>query len=207
MHRSLAGERRLLYCCFRACLEGQFTQKDRLVFFLYLQLKLQFRSEMIQVNGQVGFANFADYEVRKGELLGRNCYWVEATRMGLNGPLSMGSVTSLEARIGPKATPRELKRRIQEQDWYKEFADQENARARSRIRQEFGSFDSYLWQWTGGKTLVERGPTTSPLSDAISKDLKKRGMKFVGSTIIYAYLQAVGVLYAHEPGCFLEAAP
>ena len=72
------------------------------------------------------------------------------------------------------------------------------------IRQEFGSFDAYLWQWTGGKTLVESGPTTSPLSDAISKDLKKRGMKFVGSTIIYAYLQAVGVLYAHEPGCFLE---
>ena len=79
-----------------------------------------------------------------------------------------------------------------------------NAAAFAAIRQEFGSFDSYLWQWTGGKTLVERGPTTSPLSDAISKDLKKRGMKFVGSTIIYAYLQAVGVLYAHEPGCFLE---
>ena len=82
-----------------------------------------------------------------------------------------------------------------------------NAAAFSAIRQEFGSFDRYLWQWTGGKTLVECGPTTSPLSDAISKDLKKRGMKFVGSTIIYAYLQAVGVLYAHEPGCFLEAAP
>ena len=82
-----------------------------------------------------------------------------------------------------------------------------NAAAFAAIRQEFGSFDSYLWQWTGGKTLVECGPTTSPLSDAISKDLKKRGMKFVGSTIIYAYLQAVGVLYAHEPGCFLEAAP
>lgn len=75
-----------------------------------------------------------------------------------------------------------------------------NAAVFAAIRQEFGSFDSYLWQWTGGKTLVERGPTTSPLSDAISKDLKKRGMKFVGSTIIYAYLQAVGVLYAHEPG-------
>ena len=79
-----------------------------------------------------------------------------------------------------------------------------NAAVFAAIRQAFGSFDSYLWQWTGGKTLVERGPTTSPLSDAISKDLKKRGMKFVGSTIIYAYLQAVGVLYAHEPGCFLE---
>lgn len=47
-----------------------------------------------------------------------------------------------------------------------------NAAAFAAIRQEFGSFDSYLWQWTGGKTLVERGPTTSPLSDAISKDLK-----------------------------------
>ena len=80
----------------------------------------------------------------------------------------------------------------------------DNAAAFAAIRQEFGSFDAYLWQWTGGKTLVESGPTTSPLSDAISKDLKKRGMKFVGSTIIYAYLQAVGVLYAHEPGCFLE---
>ena len=45
--------------------------------------------------------------------------------------------------------------------------------------------------------------TTSPLSDALSKDLKKRGMKFVGSTIIYSYLQAVGVLQGHEPGCFL----
>ena len=78
-----------------------------------------------------------------------------------------------------------------------------NAAAFAAIRQEFGSFDSYLWQWTGGKTLVERGPTTSPLSDAISKDLKKRGMKFVGSTIILRYLRSRGRAVL-RPGCFLE---
>ena len=78
-----------------------------------------------------------------------------------------------------------------------------NARAFLDIQAQFGSFDRYLWQWTGGKVIRETGLATSPLSDAISRDLQKRGMKFVGSTIIYAYLQAVGVIDSHEPGCFL----
>ena len=78
-----------------------------------------------------------------------------------------------------------------------------NARAFLDIQAQFGSFDRYLWQWTDGKVVRETGLATSPLSDAISKDLKKRGMTFVGSTIIYAYLQAVGVIDSHEPGCFL----
>ena len=82
-----------------------------------------------------------------------------------------------------------------------------NARVFGAIRQEWGSFDAYLWHWTGGKTLCERGKATSPLSDALSADLQKRGMKFVGSTIIYAYLQAVGVLWSHEDGCFLREPP
>lgn len=82
-----------------------------------------------------------------------------------------------------------------------------NARVFASIRREYGSFDAYLWQWTEGKTLRETGRATSPLSDAVSADLKKRGMKFVGSTIIYAYLQAVGVLWSHEPGCFLQEPP
>ncbi len=55
--------------------------------------------------------------------------------------------------------------------------------------------------------IRETGKTTSALSDAISKDLKKRGMKFVGSTIIYAYLQAVGVIFSHEPDCFMADIP
>lgn len=78
-----------------------------------------------------------------------------------------------------------------------------NARAFLDIQAQFGSFDRYLWQWTDGKVVRETGLATSPLSDAISKDLQTRGMKFVGSTIIYAYLQAVGIIDSHEPGCFL----
>ena len=79
-----------------------------------------------------------------------------------------------------------------------------NARIFLDIRREFGSFDAYIWGFTGGRQLHEPWDerTTSPLSDAISKDLKKRGMKFVGSTIIYSYLQAIGVLDPHTPECY-----
>ncbi len=80
-----------------------------------------------------------------------------------------------------------------------------NARIFREIQQEYGSFSDYLWHWTDGKTIYENGLTSSPLSDEISRDLKTRGMKFVGTTIIYAYLQAVGVVNSHEDGCFLHA--
>ncbi|MGI5945880.1 MAG: DNA-3-methyladenine glycosylase I [Lachnospiraceae bacterium] len=79
-----------------------------------------------------------------------------------------------------------------------------NAGIFREIQKEYGSFSAYLWHWTEGKVLYEKGMTSSPLSDAVSKDLKKRGMKFVGTTIIYSYLQAVGVINSHEEGCFLE---
>lgn len=79
-----------------------------------------------------------------------------------------------------------------------------NANIFREIQKEFGSFSRYLWHWTGGNVIYEKGATRSPLSDVVSEDLKKRGMKFVGTTIIYAYLQAVGVIYSHEEGCFLE---
>ena len=61
-----------------------------------------------------------------------------------------------------------------------------------------------LWHWTEKKIIQEVDKVSSPLSDAVSKDLKKRGMKFVGTIIIYAYLQAVGVINSHESGCFLN---
>ena len=79
-----------------------------------------------------------------------------------------------------------------------------NARVFREIQGEYGSFAGYLWHWTAGKVVCESGLTHSELSDRISKDLKKRGMKFVGTTVIYAYLQAVGVIYSHDEGCFLE---
>ncbi len=79
-----------------------------------------------------------------------------------------------------------------------------NARVFRRIQQEWGSFARYLWHWTDGQVIAETGRTSSPLSDAVSEDLKKRGMKFVGTVIVYSYLQAAGVINAHEPRCFLH---
>ena len=79
-----------------------------------------------------------------------------------------------------------------------------NAQAFLVIQREFGSFDHYIWSWTDGKTLREVGLTHSSLSDAVSRDLKKRGMKFVGTTVVYAYLQAAGIIDSHEKGCFLH---
>lgn len=68
---------------------------------------------------------------------------------------------------------------------------------------EFGSFQNYIKSFAGEEILYEVGKTTNALSDAISKDLQKRGMKFVGSTIIYSYLQAIGVIYSHEKDCYM----
>lgn len=80
----------------------------------------------------------------------------------------------------------------------------ENAKAFIKIRDEYGTFAEYIWHFTDGQIVYENDRTTSELSDRISEDLKKRGMRFVGSTIVYSYLQAIGVLYSHEEGCFLE---
>lgn len=82
-----------------------------------------------------------------------------------------------------------------------------NARAFIAIRREFGSFDSYLWGFTGGQIIRETGPVSSPLSDRLSADLRRRGMRFVGTVIVYSLLQAAGVINAHEEGCHLAPRP
>ena len=71
------------------------------------------------------------------------------------------------------------------------------------FKKEYGSFSNYLKTFTKGKIIFEIGKTTNELSDAISKDLKMRKMTFVGSTIIYSYLQAIGIIYSHEKDCFM----
>ena len=78
-----------------------------------------------------------------------------------------------------------------------------NARIFKSIVLEFGSFYSYLCSFTNGSIFYEIDKTKSLLSDSISSDLVKRGMKFVGSTIIYSYLQAIGVIYSHDKDCYL----
>lgn len=78
-----------------------------------------------------------------------------------------------------------------------------NSKIFKRIQQEYGTFHNYLKSFTNDKIFYEVGKTTSDLSDNISKDLQRRGMKFVGSTIIYSYLQAIGIIYSHDKECFL----
>lgn len=83
-----------------------------------------------------------------------------------------------------------------------------NAKAFLQVQKEFGTFDSYIWQFTGGKPKqnmrrsMKEVPAKTPESDAMSKDLAKRGFKFVGSTICYAYMQAVGMVNDHLVDCF-----
>jgi DNA-3-methyladenine glycosylase I len=81
----------------------------------------------------------------------------------------------------------------------------DNARAFLLVQNEFESFDAYIWQFVGGKPKVNREktvPASTPESDAMSKELKKRGFRFVGSTICYAFMQATGLVNDHAPGCF-----
>ena len=84
-----------------------------------------------------------------------------------------------------------------------------NAQAFLALQKECGSFDRYVWRFVGGKTkcnrwkTLSRVPVTTTESDALSKDLKRRGFKFVGSTIIYAYMQAVGLVNDHTADCFI----
>jgi len=86
-----------------------------------------------------------------------------------------------------------------------------NARACLAVAEEFGSFDRYIWQFVEGRPLVNRWqsmselPARTPISDAMSKDLLKRGFKFVGSTICYAYMQATGMVNDHVHACFRHA--
>ncbi len=86
-----------------------------------------------------------------------------------------------------------------------------NAQAFIAIQKEFGSFDAYIWKFTDGKPVVNRWavlseiPASSSLSDTISKDMKKRGFKFVGTTIVYAFLQAGGIVNDHLESCFRHA--
>ncbi|MBV8643197.1 MAG: DNA-3-methyladenine glycosylase I, partial [Candidatus Eremiobacteraeota bacterium] len=88
-----------------------------------------------------------------------------------------------------------------------------NARAFLDLAGEYGSFAAYLWKYVDGKPVVHRPrgpgevPASTPLSDALSKDLRKRGFGFVGSTICYAFLQATGVVDDHMATCFRATSP
>ncbi len=83
-----------------------------------------------------------------------------------------------------------------------------NAKAFIKVQKEFGSFSNYIWSFVDGKPIKNKiknykdAPANTPLSDTLSKDLKKRGFKFVGSTVVYAHMQATGMVNDHEINCF-----
>ena len=86
-----------------------------------------------------------------------------------------------------------------------------NAKAFLAVQEEFGSFDAYVWSFVAGEPIVNRWkrmsdvPATNVVSDTLSKDLKKRGFRFVGRTIIYAYMQAAGLVDDHTADCYIRA--
>lgn len=117
-----------------------------------------------------------------------------------------------DAKKVAKMTDTDLEKLLQDpgiiRNRLKVFAARKNAQVFLAIQKEFGSFDKYVWAFVGGKPIVNKFksmkevPATSTESDALSKDLKKRGMSFVGSTIIYAHMQATGLVNDHLVDCF-----
>jgi DNA-3-methyladenine glycosylase I len=115
------------------------------------------------------------------------------------------------ARFGPRDVARLMGDAGIVRNRSKVLAAVSNAQAFLRVREELGSFDSYVWQFVGGAPRVNRRrsiadvPAATPQSDAMSRDLKQRGFKFVGTTICYAHMQATGMVNDHLTTCFRHA--
>jgi len=111
--RLLSGERRFLYECFKACVTSQFTERQKNYFYRYLSLRTDFRSELIQVNRHVGFANFSNYQDRKEFFIeGMKSYEYELARLSLNASFHKQNIASLEARLCPANTSKKLYKKI-----------------------------------------------------------------------------------------------
>ena len=116
-------------------------------------------------------------------------------------PIAVANMTDEELEL-LRANPEIIRNKL------KIYSARKNAQVFMSIQKQFGSFDSYVWQFVNGSPKINKPntlkdvPATSKESDALAKDLKKRGMSFVGSTIIYAYMQATGLINDHLVSCF-----
>lgn len=136
--RALVGERFFLYQCTQASLRKEGLDSfEQGLFYLYLLLKCNFRSEMIQANDQTGFKNFLNYQDRKDDAWDENPYFWEAARMALNYRLNSESIISLEGRLVPKADPEQNIKKIYRFDRAKRFADCTAAQALDYLNYEF----------------------------------------------------------------------
>ncbi len=123
-NRLFYGERRFMYKCFTACFKEEFSFEEQNMFYAYLLLKNRFRSELIQVNHETGFANFYIYQERKAVFWGNiNEYWLESQRMTVNSQFDNGSVRSLEIRLSHPDTAQKIYNSIASEDNYIMFSD------------------------------------------------------------------------------------
>lgn len=123
--RLAAAERRLLYLCFSLCFSGKMSAEVQWIFYIYLLLKSSFRAELIQINRQIGFMNFSNYEKRKyTPWQDRPAYWNEAYRTALNDPLNSGYVRSVEARLSPSVSVGQMIGNLYRADSAKLFFDE-----------------------------------------------------------------------------------
>lgn len=136
--RVLAGERLFLYQCAGECLPGGgFSSFEQGLFYLYLLLKCNFRSEMIQANEQTGFKNFQNYQDRKDDAWDKNPYFWEAARIAINDRLSSEAIVSLEGRLVPKSDPRTNIKKVIRFDLAKRFADRTVSEALDHSKYSF----------------------------------------------------------------------
>lgn len=129
--RLLAGERKFLYDCYKACVTDQFNDKDKNYFYIYLKIRTVFRGEIIQNNGKVGFANFKEYQDRKEYFIeGRKEYERELVRLSLNETLMRKNIVSLEARICPASSSKDLYQKL---NYYNKVVECECAENASKL--------------------------------------------------------------------------
>ncbi len=144
-NRLLTGERKFLYDCFYSCYSGRFKNEEQDVLYLYLLIKTQFRSELIQANQKTGFRNFAAYQDRKTDFWENvKEYQYESYRLAIQAPLLGEPVTSLEVRITPSLTNRGNLQKVQSVDEYLYFANGEKMKSMLDIRQ-YGQEQDYFF--------------------------------------------------------------
>ncbi len=152
-------------------------------------------------------AKHFEFLILEGAQAGLSWYTILSRREGYRKAFK-----NFDARQLAKVTDAYLEKQLKNpniiRNRLKVYAARKNAQVFLAIQKEFGSFDKYIWSFVGGKPLANKPkslreiPATTPESDALSKDLKKRGMSFVGSTIMYAHMQATGLVNDHTVDCW-----
>lgn len=191
--RLLAGERRFLYECYKAVLTNQFTPEYKNLFYQYLSLRTNFRGELIQVNRQVGFANFSDYQDRKEQFIkGEKAYETELVQLAVNESIRKKNVISLEARICPKNRPVDLHQAVAE---YEKIAKQ------VKEKQAIEKLGFVLhFPKSADKAFCQRKPRNYEVRERTAKQMKSIAAILSSTSHIKKYIRGIDAC-SSEIGC------